>query len=64
MRELLGPELADRTIVESHYQLDGFTTFARAARAILDAHRNLPGGGRHAEALRRIFRRRGIGPVE
>ena len=54
---------ADRIIVESHFQLDGFTTFARGARAILDADRNLY-GGRHKAILRRIFRRRGIGPVE
>ena len=58
-----GRRVADRIIVESHFQLDGFTTFARGARAILDADRNLY-RGRHAAALRRIFRRRGIGPVE
>ena len=55
--------VADRIIVESHFQLDGFTTFARAARAILDADRNLY-RMRHATILKRIFRRRGIGPVE
>jgi hypothetical protein len=58
-----GRRVADRIIVESHFQLDGFTTFARGARAILDADRNLY-RGRHAATLRRIFRRRGIGPVE
>lgn len=58
-----GRRVADRIIVESHFQLDGFTTFARGARAILDADRNLYRGG-HATILRRIFRRRGIGPVE
>ena len=36
-----------------------FTTFARGARAILDADRNLY-RERHAAILRRIFRRRGI----
>jgi len=36
-----GRPVADRIIVESHFQLDGFTTFARGARAILDADRNL-----------------------
>jgi hypothetical protein len=54
---------ADRLIIESHFQLDGFTTFAKGARAILDADRNLY-RGRHLTALRRIFRRRGIGPVD
>ncbi len=63
IRQALSRDVADRIIIESHFQLDGFTTFARGARAILDADRNLY-GGRHAGALRRIFRRRGIGPVE
>jgi len=63
VRDAVGPAAADRIIVESHFQLDGFTTFARGARAILDADRNLH-RGRHAAALRRVFRRRGIGPVE
>jgi hypothetical protein len=45
------------------FQLDGFTTFAKDARAILDADRNLY-RGRHLETLRSIFRRRGIGPIE
>lgn len=59
----IGRPAADRIIVESHFQLDGFTTFARGARAILDADRNLY-RERHAPILKRIFRRRGIGPVE
>jgi len=59
----LGRKVADALIIESHFQLDGFTTLARGARAILDADRNLY-RGRHASRLRRIFRRRGIGPVE
>jgi hypothetical protein len=59
----VGRDVADRTIVESHFQLDAFTKMARGARAIIDADRNLF-GGRHAAALRRIFRARGIGPVE
>jgi hypothetical protein len=37
--------------------------FARGARAILDADANLF-QGQHVEALRDVFRRRGIGPVE
>jgi hypothetical protein len=52
----------DRVILESHFQLDGFTSFARGARAILDADRNLE-GGKHETALKRIFRRRRIRPV-
>ncbi|MDR7417287.1 MAG: M36 family metallopeptidase [Armatimonadota bacterium] len=59
----LGRAVADRIVVESHFQLDGFTRFARGARAIIDADRNLF-AGRHVAALRDIFRRRGIGPVE
>jgi len=61
--QALGREVADKLIIESHFQLDGFTSFARGARAILDADRNLY-RGRHLARLRRIFRRRGIGPVE
>ena len=58
----LGRQVADPIIVESHFQLDGFTTFAKGARAILDADRNLY-RGKHLSALRKIFHRRGIGPV-
>jgi hypothetical protein len=54
---------ADRIIIDSHFQLDGFTTFARGARAILDADRNLY-RGEHEASLRRVFHRRGIGPVD
>jgi hypothetical protein len=54
---------ADRVIVESHFQLDGFTTFARAARAMIDADRNLHKGA-HIARLKRVFRKRGIGPVD
>lgn len=63
IRTALGRNIADRIILESHFQLDGFTTFARGARAIIDADRNLY-RGRNADCLRRVFRRRGIGPVE
>ena len=63
MREALGRTKADKVIIDSHFQLDGFTTFARGARAILDADRHIYGGA-HEAALLRIFRRRGIGPVE
>jgi len=58
----LGREVADRLVIDSHFQLDGFTTFARGARAIIDADRNLF-RGRHVVRLRDIFTRRGIGPV-
>ena len=63
IRTALGRDLADRMILESHFQLDGFTTFARGARGIIDADRNL-NHGRHIARLRRVFHRRGIGPVE
>ena len=62
VRRLLGREKGDRVILESHFQLDGFTTFARGARAILDADRNLE-KGKHVAALTRIFRKRKIGPL-
>jgi hypothetical protein len=62
VRKELGQEASDRVVLESHFQLDGFTTFARGARAILDADRNLE-SGRHVAALRRIFRKRKIGPL-
>jgi hypothetical protein len=61
IRKALGRETADRLILESHFQQDGFTTFARGARAILDADRNLE-KGRHVATLKRIFRRRRIDP--
>lgn len=59
VREATDADTADTLIVESHFQLDGFTSFARGARAILDADENLF-RGRHAHALKRIFRRRRI----
>jgi hypothetical protein len=62
IRQVVGREVADAVIIESHFQLDGFTRFARGARAILDADRNLY-GGRHLADLRRVFTTRGIGPI-
>jgi hypothetical protein len=62
VRLALGRDTAARVIVESHFQLDGFTTFVRGARAILDADRNLE-GGRHVDALKKVFAKRGIEPV-
>jgi hypothetical protein len=62
VRLALGRDVAARVIVESHFQLDGFTTFVRGARAILDADRNLE-NGRHVETLRKIFAKRKIEPV-
>jgi hypothetical protein len=59
VRRLLGRKRADRLIIESHFQLDPFTTFARAARAILDANQNLH-RGRNERALQTIFKRRAI----
>ena len=63
IRSVLGQMAADRIIVESHFQLDAFTTFDRGARAILDADRNLY-AGRHIRRLQRIFERREIRPVD
>ncbi|MEZ4416744.1 MAG: M36 family metallopeptidase [Gemmatimonadota bacterium] len=62
IHEGLGRTLADTLILESHFQQDGFTSFARGARAILDADRNLY-RNRHRTLLRGIFERRQIGPV-
>jgi hypothetical protein len=59
IREALGGENADRVIIESHFQQDGFTNFARGARAIVDADRNL-NRGRNERKLKSIFRRRRI----
>jgi extracellular elastinolytic metalloproteinase len=63
VRTAVGRDIADTIILESHFQLDGFTTFARGARAIIDADCNLY-YGRHMARLRQVFHRRGIGPVE
>ncbi|MBX3331758.1 MAG: M36 family metallopeptidase [Nitrospira sp.] len=62
IRKALGRKVADTLIIESHFQLDGFTTFARGARAIIDADKNLY-GGKHHTVLVRIFRRRKVGPL-
>ncbi len=62
IRAGLGRKTADTIIVESHFQLDGFTTFARAARAMIDADINL-NRGVNGDFLRGVFRRRRIGPV-
>jgi hypothetical protein len=62
VRKVMGREAADKVIVESHFQLDAFTSMARGARAILDADENLE-GGRHVRALTNIFKRRKIGPL-
>jgi hypothetical protein len=58
----LGREVADRIVLESHFQLDGFTTFARAGRALLDADRNLF-RGKHVRRVAAILRARRIGPL-
>jgi len=62
IRTAVGRDVADRITTDSHFQLDGFTTFARGARAALDADRDLF-RGRHVPRLRRIFQDRRIGPV-
>jgi hypothetical protein len=63
IRKAVGRKRADKIIIESHFQLDGFTTFARGARAILDANRHLY-ANRDRARLVRIFHARGIGPVD
>jgi len=62
IRGALGQEVADKIIVESHFQLDAYATFAQAARAIVDADAHLY-DGRHGRMLVRIFEKRGIGPL-
>jgi hypothetical protein len=54
--------VADRIVLESHFQLDAFTTFARAGRALLDADRNLF-RAKHARRVAAILRARRIGPL-
>ena len=58
----VGRDVADRIVIEGHFQLDAFTTFARAGRAILDADRNLFRGA-HVRRLAKILRARRIGPL-
>jgi hypothetical protein len=58
----VGRDVADRIVLESHFQLDGFATMAKGARAILDADRRLFRGA-HLRKLRNVFAARGIGPV-
>ncbi len=62
IRKAVGRDTADRIIIESHFQLDGFTSFARGARAILDANRNLFGGAKE-NALKALFKKRGFTQV-
>jgi hypothetical protein len=57
VRRVIGPEIADQVIIESHFQLDPFVNFERAARAILDTNRIL-NRDRERKALRRVFRER------
>ena len=59
IRQQVGRKVSDRIIIESHFQLDGFTTFKRAARAIIDADTNLY-GGKHKKDLLKVFRHRKI----
>ncbi|NND55527.1 MAG: hypothetical protein HKN56_11235, partial [Gammaproteobacteria bacterium] len=63
IRNNVGRRVADKIIIESHFQQDGFTTLARGARAILDADRHLY-RNRHRKALLKIFKARKIGPVD
>jgi hypothetical protein len=63
IRTAVGPAIANRLALEHHFQLEAGTKFARAARAILDADRNLF-DGHHVAALRRVFKKRRIGPVD
>jgi hypothetical protein len=58
----VGRDVADRIIIESHFQLDAHATFGRGARAILHADKSLF-RGRHVRVLKAIFRRRDIGPL-
>jgi Zn-dependent metalloprotease len=59
VRSKLGRRRADRVIIESHFQLDPFTTFARGARAILDANQHLF-VGENDRSLRALFKARAI----
>ncbi len=59
IRKALGRTTADRLIIESHFQLDPYATFARGARAILDADQNLY-DGRYRGRLLEMFHKRGL----
>jgi hypothetical protein len=51
--------VADRLILDSHFQLDPLTGLDAGARAILDADRNLY-AGRHLTLLKKVFENRGF----
>lgn len=59
LKAKLGRERADKIIIESHFQLDPFTTFARGARAILNANEHLY-DGEQARTIQNVFKARGI----
>ena len=61
IQEQLGREVADRIILESHFELSPNTKMPRGARAIIHADRHLF-AGRHESQLEEIFSKRGFPP--
>jgi hypothetical protein len=59
LKAKLGRPRADKIIIDSHFQLDPFTTFARGARAILNANEHLFAGA-EARTIQNLFKARGI----
>jgi len=59
IREALGREMADKIIIDSHFELSTHTNFRRGARAIIHADENLSGGVNY-QTLAQIFARRKI----
>ncbi|MDA0874787.1 MAG: T9SS type A sorting domain-containing protein [Bacteroidetes bacterium] len=55
----LGRDLTDRLVLHSHYYLEGASTFADAARAVVQADLDYF-DGTHADVLIRIFSARGL----
>ncbi len=61
IQKLLGRRIANRIIVDSHFEQSPYTDFSRGARAIIHADRNLYNGA-HEDDLEKIFRQRKIPP--
>ncbi|MEM7194170.1 MAG: M36 family metallopeptidase [Pseudomonadota bacterium] len=61
IHEALEAKVAERIIVESHFELSPHTSMPRGARAIIHADRNL-NGGKHEDKLIEIFEKRGFPP--
>jgi MYXO-CTERM domain-containing protein len=59
VRELLGPDIADKLIIEAHFLMGGSATFAVAATAMQTVDQTLYGGV-HVDAIRRRMIKQGL----